>query len=294
MKGDSTERASQRRVGLSAVGLAKAEGHCIPRCSLALSKETSAVTSNMKARFNPTLFVIILSTLCWSACWADPVAQQMQNPSRSSDSGPPQKPYYLTGNEDVWRNFPPKPALGSPVDEADLLITLSLQASRTEEQKNEALRDKSYDIKLMTGVINPDFENVYKDVYDVLKNADIDSYYINTMIKDENGRLRPFVQHPTLVIPLFTTSDFSYPSGHASGMELQARILAELFPDKSDSLLQRARQIADSRVVAGVHYASDTEAGLALGDLLFTELKSKSAFEKDLTKAAEKDKTPGR
>ena len=248
----------------------------------------------MKARIKATLFVIILSTLGWSACWADPVAQQMQNPSRSSDSGPPQKPYYLTGNEDVWRNFPPKPALGSPVDEADLLITLSLQASRTEEQKSEALRDKSYDIKLMTGVINPDFENVYKDVFDVLKNADIDSYYINTMIKDENGRLRPFVQHPTLVIPLFTSADFSYPSGHASGMELQARILAELFPEKSDALLQRARQIADSRVVAGVHYASDTEAGLALGDLLFTELKAKSAFEKDLTKAAEKDKTPGR
>jgi acid phosphatase (class A) len=77
-------------------------------------------------------------------------------------------------------------------------------------------------------------------------------------------------------------------------MELQARILAELFPDKSDALLLRARQIADSRVVAGVHYASDTEAGLTLGDLLFTELKSKGAFEKDLAKAAEKDKTPGR
>jgi acid phosphatase (class A) len=248
----------------------------------------------MKARFNPTLFVIILSTLYWSAAWADPVAQTMSTPPRSADSGPPQKPYYLTGNEDVWRTFPSKPALGSPVDEADLLITLSLQASRTEEQKSEALRDKSYDIKLMTSVIDPDFENVYKDVYNVLKNADIDSYYINTMIKDENGRLRPFVQHPTLVIPLFTTADFSYPSGHSSGMELQARILGEIFPDKSDALLHRARQIADSRVVAGVHYASDTEAGLALGDLLFTELKSKSAFEKDLTTAAEKDKTPGR
>src|SRR5260370_42376131 len=112
----------------------------------------------MKARFNETLFVIILATLGWSACWADPVAQQMQNPSRSSDSGPPQKPYYLTGNEDVWRNFPPKPALGSPVDEADLLITLSLQASRTEDQENEALRDKSSDVKVMTVFINLEYD----------------------------------------------------------------------------------------------------------------------------------------
>jgi acid phosphatase (class A) len=248
----------------------------------------------MKTRFNLSLFVIILTIPCWSACWADPVTQQMANPPTAQDSGPPQKPYYLTGNEDVWRNFPPKPALGSPVDETDLLITLSVQASRSEEQKNEAFRDKTFDLKLITVVVDPDFEHRFPNVLKVLQNADIDSYYINSMIKDENGRLRPFLQHPTLVIPLFTTEDFSYPSGHASGMELQARILAELFPEKTDALLQRARQIADSRVVAGVHYASDTEAGLTLGDLVFNELRKKGAFEKDLMAAAVKDKAPGR
>ena len=248
----------------------------------------------MKTRFNLIPFVIILAIPCWSASWADQVTQQMANPPAAQNSSPPQKPYYLTGNEDVWRNFPPKPALGSPVDQTDLLITLSLQASRTEEQKNEAFRDKTFDLKLITVVVDPDFEHRFPNVLKVLQNADIDSYYINSMIKDENGRLRPFVQHPTLVIPLFTTDDFSYPSGHASGMELQARILGELFPDKTDALLQRARQIADSRVVAGVHYASDTESGLILGDLVFNELKKKGAFEKDLMAAAVKDKTPGR
>jgi acid phosphatase (class A) len=109
------------------------------------------------------------------------------------------------------------------------------------------------------------------DVFKVLANADIDSYFVNRMIKKANARLRPFMQHPTLVIPLLEVGDFSYPSGHASGTELQAHILASLFPKEKDALLNRVRQIADSRVVAGVHYASDTEAGLALGDLLFTE-----------------------
>lgn len=247
----------------------------------------------MKNRLKPISLLFALVTP-WLLCWADQVPQQMESPPTTQDGGPPQKPYYLTGNEDVWRNFPPKPALGSPVDQTDLLITLSLQASRTDEQKNEAFRDKTFDLKLITVVVDPDFEHRFPNVLKVLQNADIDSYYINSMIKDENARLRPFVQHPTLVIPLFTTGDFSYPSGHASGMELQARILAELFPDKTDALLQRARQIADSRVVAGVHYASDTEAGLTLGDLVFNELKKKGAFEKDLTAAAAKDKTPGR
>jgi acid phosphatase (class A) len=238
------------------------------------------------------LLVVALASSSCSICWADQASQQMANPSASpsSSDGPPEKPYYLTGKEDAWREFPPKPALGSAIDQEDLLITLSLQNSRTEDQKNEALRDKSYTINLMTDVIDSDFETKYPNIFKVLSNADIDSYFINTMIKKANGRLRPFVQHPTLVVPMFVVADFSYPSGHATGMELQARILAQLFPDKSDALLRRARQVADSRVVAGVHYASDTEAGLALGDLLYTEMAAKIAFQKDLATAAQTDR----
>ena len=244
----------------------------------------------MKIHWKAFLFAVALLTSSWNVCYADQAAQS--SPSASPTGGPPQKPYYLTGNEEVWRNFPPKPALGSSVDQEDLLITLSLQTSRTEDQKNEALRDKKYSINLVTDVIDTDFEHKYPNVYRVLNNADIDSYYINTLIKNENGRLRPFVQHPTIVTPLFTTGDFSYPSGHATGTELQARILGQLFLDKSEAVRQRARQIADSRVVAGVHYASDTEAGLALGDLLFTELETKSQFQKDLATAVANDHIP--
>ena len=248
----------------------------------------------MKIRFPAILFTLLLVSLSWPVCWADQPDSPMSGASASPSSGPPKKPYYLTGNEDVWENFPSKPALGSPVDQTDLLITLSLQASSSQDQKNEAIRDKTYSIKLMTDVIDPNFETKYSNTFKVLTNADIDAYFINTTIKRANGRLRPFVQHPTLVVPLFTVGDFSYPSGHASGTELQARILAKLFPAQREALLKRARQIADGRVVAGVHYASDTEAGLALGDLLFMQLETKSAFQKDLAAAAAADQIPMR
>jgi acid phosphatase (class A) len=94
------------------------------------------------------------------------------------------------------------------------------------------------------------------------------------------------------VQPLFTASDFSYPSGHSSGTELQARILGTLFPAQSEQLLIRARQVADSRVIGGVHYTSDTLAGIALGDLIFTQLQAKPKFRHELTTAAEKDGIP--
>jgi hypothetical protein len=56
--------------------------------------------------------------------------------------------------------------------------------------------------------------------------------------------------------------------------------------------MKRVRQIADSRVVAGVHYASDTEAGLALGDLLFAQIETQPRFQKDLKEAEAKDQLP--
>ncbi len=248
----------------------------------------------MKKRLNAILctVVVLVSCICLASS-ADQANQQSSNSSPSpSRGGAPRQPYYLTGKEDVWQTFPPKPALGSPRDQADLLITLSLQTSRTDDQKNEALRDKNYSIKLVTDVIDADFETKYPNTFKVLANADIDAYFITAMLKKANGRLRPFVQHPILVVPLFTAGDFGYPSGHSSGTELQARILAKLFPAQSDALLKRARQVGDGRVVAGVHYTSDTEAGIALGDLLFTQLETEPEFENDLTAAATKDRIP--
>jgi acid phosphatase (class A) len=244
----------------------------------------------MKKWLNAILWTVVLLNWSWPFSSAAQIDQQSPGLFRSQTrSGAPQQPHYLTGQEDVWSTFPPKPALGSPTDQADLLITLSLQNSRTEEQKKEALGDKSYSLKLVTDVIAPDFETKYPNTFKVLANADIDAYFITAKLKKINGRLRPFVQHPVLVMPLFTAGDFSYPSGHSSGTELQARILGKLFPTRSDALLTRARQVADGRVVAGVHYASDTEAGIALGDLLFAQLETKPEFQNDLTAAGTKD-----
>jgi hypothetical protein len=61
-------------------------------------------------------------------------------------------------------------------------VTLSLQVSRTDDQKNEAFRDKSYAIKLVTDVIDTHFATKYLNTCGVLCNADIDSHFVNSMM----------------------------------------------------------------------------------------------------------------
>jgi len=222
---------------------------------------------------------------------AHPVVADSPAAATAPAAAPKAPPHftYLTGQEQDWDVFPKAPELGSPVDEDDLLITLSAQATRNDAQKKEAITDQHWSIKLISGLIDPNFESKYPATYAVLKSAAIDAGLINKKLKDENKRLRPFVQHPTLVTPLFPVDDFSYPSGHSSGSEVQARILGVLFPDRAEDLLKRARQVADGRVIAGVHYASDTEAGENLGDLIFAQLEANAQFKQDLAAGAQKD-----
>lgn len=57
----------------------------------------------------------------------------------------------------------------------------------------------------------------------------------------------------------------SYPSEHAVAAGAASTMLGYLFPDSAQSLNDQAQAAADSRVIAGVSFPSDVEAGLALG-----------------------------
>ena len=57
----------------------------------------------------------------------------------------------------------------------------------------------------------------------------------------------------------------SYPAAHACGSSASATVLAYLFPRDAPDLNARAAEAGESRIWAGIHYRSDTDAGLALG-----------------------------
>lgn len=61
-------------------------------------------------------------------------------------------------------------------------------------------------------------------------------------------------------------ADPSYPSEHAAIAGAASRVLAHLYPEQPAARLERqARDIASSRVTAGVSNPSDVDAGMALG-----------------------------
>ncbi len=77
--------------------------------------------------------------------------------------------------------------------------------------------------------------------------------------------IRP-VQYDSLYKPLLTTPPFpGYPSGHAAGAAATSTVLEYFFPADALYFQQLAKDCADSRFYAGIHFRVDNEIGLKLG-----------------------------
>lgn len=107
--------------------------------------------------------------------------------------------------------------------------------------------------------------------------------------KDHYQRPRPFVvtgeetctpaEQPAL------TKDGSYPSGHSALGWAWALVLVQAAPQRTDALLQRGFAFGQSRVICGVHWHSDVEAGRVIGAAAVARLQSDDTFKAQLALA---------
>jgi membrane-associated phospholipid phosphatase len=72
----------------------------------------------------------------------------------------------------------------------------------------------------------------------------------------------------TIGTAVAATQSPSYPSEHAATASAAAAVLAYLFPDQASSVAGMADQAGQSRVLAGVAFPSDVQAGLDLGNMV--------------------------
>jgi membrane-associated phospholipid phosphatase len=79
------------------------------------------------------------------------------------------------------------------------------------------------------------------------------------------NRARPSDVDPTLTTLVATPNSPSYPSEHAAAAAAAAAVLGYLYPDDAQIFADKAAEAANSRLLAGVQYPSDVEAGLELG-----------------------------
>jgi acid phosphatase (class A) len=104
--------------------------------------------------------------------------------------------------------------------------------------------------------------------------------------KDFYKRKRPFAfYNEQNCTPREKFKDDSYPSGHASIGWGWALVLSEIAPDRANAVLARGLSFGMSRVVCGVHWKSDVEAGRIMAAATVSRLHVDPVFTAQLAAA---------
>lgn len=90
-------------------------------------------------------------------------------------------------------------------------------------------------------------------------------YCLYRWLKQTTGRPRPCAVERSLRTPVAPLDEFSFPSGHTMHACAFALVAISGFPALAVFLLPFVVLIAASRLVLGLHYASDVLAGAVLG-----------------------------
>ena len=130
----------------------------------------------------------------------------------------------------------------------------------------------------------------------LLHRIELDVRTVGTPPKEHYNRRRPMLDdnQPICVAREdWMKTNASYPSGHSMTGWAWGLVLSELAPARTDHLMAAGKTIGDSRVICGVHYQSDVEAGRVLGAAMVARLHADPGFQADLAKArAELARTP--
>jgi hypothetical protein len=178
------------------------------------------------------------------------------------------------------------PADSSPEHKQEVDRMLDLQAARTTDEERRCKSEEEVTVFGFSTVLGDDFNEKNLPVTaKVMADAYSDAKKVSGAAKLTWRRVRPPLAEPRIRPCVALEHTASYPSGHAVRGIVWATLLAEIYPDKRDALMDRGKQIGDDRFLAGMHYPTDVAAGQKLGAAIAKALLANVEFKVELEKA---------
>ena len=188
---------------------------------------------------------------------------------------------------DLLTLLPPPPAQDSARTKAELAEIHMFETTRTPERVKIAQDDQTETVfAVVRGDLGPDFTEAKLPVTAAfLKRVLSDEDLVVDAAKDVWARPRPAIADPTIQICVKASTSGAYPSGHSTVAYMTAIVLSDMLPEKRDVLFQDAVRFAESRIICGMHYRSDTEASKAAAVAIVMQDRTNPAFLKELAVA---------
>ncbi len=193
--------------------------------------------------------------------------------------------YLPAGKPDAIALLAPPPLPGSPEQAADMAEVVAVYHASTSNDMAMAYSEKKFSIFNFTPAIGDFFQpGKFPKTEAFFERVQNQAETVTDQAKDIYRRPRPYTTDPSLANGKLEKS-FSYPSGHSTESMVLALVLADLFPDKHDAILAKARNIGWHRVEIARHYMTDIYAGRVLAQAIVREMKTNPDFQKDFAEA---------
>jgi acid phosphatase (class A) len=189
--------------------------------------------------------------------------------------------YLPPGQPDAAVFLAPPPLPGSAEQAADMAAVVAAFHSASSNDFAFAFSEKKFSIFNFTPAIGTFFQpGKFPKTEAFFERVQKEAETITDAGKDFWKRPRPFMTDTNLAIGKLEKS-FSYPSGHSTEGTVLALVLADLFPDKQDGIMEVSRNLGWHRVWIARHYPSDIHASRAYAQAIVREMKKSPKFQSD-------------
>ncbi len=195
-------------------------------------------------------------------------------------------------------NFlPPPPAEGTPDLERDEALYAWAKTQKGTARWDLAISDANLHIEKGASVWFRDAFGIALSkaatpaTYELVETLFVSTGRALLPIKDEYRRVRPYTYYDAQGSSCTPDAEAklgaSYPSGHAALGWALALVLSDIAPERQEAILRRGYDVGQSRVICGVHWQSDVDAGRLLASAAVAQLRGNPDFQNLLAKAKE-------
>jgi len=177
----------------------------------------------------------------------------------------------------------------TPELQAEAEEIIKLQANVTEAQIKEANVEAhlspTHVFSAINSVADQDIASKFPNTHKLIEKVYSDCRDTYNLSKEYWKTERPYQVNDKIKALVEKPISKAYPSGHTACSRVLAEVLGQILPAKRAELRERAAEIANNRIISGVHWPHDIEGGVETALLFFGALQQSSAYQADLKAA---------
>lgn len=174
----------------------------------------------------------------------------------------------------------------------EIKAIIKLQKNADKKEVEQALLERSFDAeKFVQFFDNELILQQYPKLFQLLDRTTATSRVVTDHVKSFYKMQRPYQVDKNIKELIKGHTNPAYPSGHTCKSYILAHILAMLIPERREQFYSRAAEIAQHRVLVGMHFQQDIKGGKELALLIVGGLLQNEDFKKDFENAQEELKS---